>query len=253
MASKYALLIGINYRDTSNALRGCIEDVNNMRNYLITKLGYKAENITILTDDTTDKPTYKNILRYLHMLILKSYKGATELWLHYSGHGTQVTDLNGDETDGRDEAIVPLDFQTVGMLDDDTLNEIVSHMVDTCQLTCIMDCCHSGTILDLKYRYNMAQNYVESTKNLSAKIMMLSGCRDDQTSADAYISNRWSGALTQAFLRAMASSNDVTCYNLLDTMYKYMKTNGYDQRPQISCTSAVTMATKFLTKTTTTV
>lgn len=54
--NKRALLIGINYRETPSELRGCINDVNNVKEFLLTK-GYKEKYITILTDDTEVKPT----------------------------------------------------------------------------------------------------------------------------------------------------------------------------------------------------
>ena len=60
---KKALLIGINYVGTENELNGCINDVKNMKTMLIDKLGYKSQNITMLTDETTKKPTKSNILK----------------------------------------------------------------------------------------------------------------------------------------------------------------------------------------------
>ena len=54
--------------------------------------------------------------------------------------------------DGYDETLVPLDYQSAGQIrDDDLFNTLVGPMKKGVQLTCIMDCCHSGTILDLPY------------------------------------------------------------------------------------------------------
>jgi hypothetical protein len=39
--------------------------------------------------------------------------------LHSSGHGGQTKDLDGDEDDGFDEVIYPLDFKTAGHIVDD--------------------------------------------------------------------------------------------------------------------------------------
>jgi hypothetical protein len=44
------------------------------------------------------------------------------LFFSYSGHGSQVVDKNGDETDSRDEVILPLDFNVIT---DDELNTII--------------------------------------------------------------------------------------------------------------------------------
>src|SRR3989338_5765890 len=67
-SKKYALLIGINYTGTPNALAGCINDTKNIQTELI-KRGYPSENITILTDETLTKPTRENILNNFMRLI----------------------------------------------------------------------------------------------------------------------------------------------------------------------------------------
>jgi hypothetical protein len=77
---------------------------------------------------------------------------------HFSGHGTQVVDKNGDEPDGRDEALVPYDYQTAGMLVDDDLGALYDRFPKTGNLTLIMDSCHSGTVQrditnDVLYRF----------------------------------------------------------------------------------------------------
>ena len=57
-----------------------------------------------------------------------------------------------DEADGRDETLCPLDFLSAGqMRADQILRELVAPLAEGVQLTCLMDCCHSGTILDLPY------------------------------------------------------------------------------------------------------
>ena len=75
------------------------------------------------------------------------------VFLHYSGHGTKLKDdEHGEEADGYDEALVPLDFQDVGMLrDDDLFDILIKPLPDGVHMVSLMDCCHSGTILDLPY------------------------------------------------------------------------------------------------------
>ena len=101
--SKFALLIGINYKGTSNELNGCINDVMNMRDVLIKHFGYLAENIVVMTEDQPNnlKPTALNIMNQFGSLIIKAHhKQAKEIWFHYSGHGSYIDDTNGDELDG---------------------------------------------------------------------------------------------------------------------------------------------------------
>lgn len=233
---KYALLVGINYRSTKAELKGCINDVKHIHTYLVEDRGYLPENIVVLTEDTHKKPTGMNIMHALGTLILKAHtKNAEELWFHYSGHGSYTADKDGDEDDGRDETIVPLDYKQNGMITDDQLHDYISNIPRNCKLFCIFDCCHSGTMLDLKWRYEgQSRNVCEnSDSKINSKIMMFSGCADIQTSADAHIKGKWAGAMTTAFLECIGRS--VTCYELLDNMRDYMQENHYSQKPRLTC------------------
>jgi len=233
--SKYALIITCNYKGTSAQLNGCNNDGTMMRNYLTTQRGYKIENIVTLADDTDSKPTHDNILKALNDLVNKS-PIADELWLHYSGHGTYVKDKNGDEADGRDECLVPMDYEESGYIVDDKLNIYIKKV--TCPLICIFDCCHSGTILDLKYHYNGNNYNVIQNNNINAgTIITISGCKDTQTSADAFIDGQYAGAMTSAFLDTMRTCNyKTTAQGLIEKMRIYMKRKNYTQIPQI-CSS----------------
>ena len=116
MSKKKALLIGINYKGTSGQLNGCINDVNDIRNLLISKFKYSSSDIIVLTDDTPKKPTGINIMNELGKLVIKAYHNQLdEIWIHYSGHGSYVRDRNQDEKDGRDEVLVPIDYKKMGL------------------------------------------------------------------------------------------------------------------------------------------
>uniref|UniRef100_A0A6C0J7R5 Peptidase C14 caspase domain-containing protein n=1 Tax=viral metagenome TaxID=1070528 RepID=A0A6C0J7R5_9ZZZZ len=238
---KYALLVGINYTGTSSALKGCETDVDRQKEYLIKKRGYRSENIVILTEDTDKKATGMNIMHALGKLIIKSHvAGAKELWFHYSGHGSNTCDLDHDEKDGRDETIVPMDYLTNGMITDDQLHDYAESIPIGCRMIFLFDCCHSGTILDLKWRYEGAvKNYIENAaSSVKSNVFMLSGCQDNQTSADALIQGKWAGAMTTAFIECIDKS--VTWENVLDNMRAYMKKNGYSQRPRLCCSNPIT-------------
>ena len=58
------------------------------------------------------------------------------LWFHYSGHGGQTKDKDGDEGDGYDETIYPMDHETAGHLVDDDMHEIMVRPLPIgCRLT----------------------------------------------------------------------------------------------------------------------
>lgn len=152
-----ALLIGINYFGQRGQLRGCINDVKNMSTYLNQNFGYAREDMVILTDDQQNpmsQPTKANILRAMHWLV-KDARPNDSLFFHYSGHGGQTPDLDGDEEDGYDEVIYPVDFRTQGHIVDDEMHRImVKSLAPGVRLTAIFDSCHSGSALDLPYVYS---------------------------------------------------------------------------------------------------
>ncbi|WVW83495.1 hypothetical protein I302_105516 [Kwoniella bestiolae CBS 10118] len=156
--TRKALLIGINYFGTSGELAGCINDAHNVQKFICERFGYRPADIVMLTDDTNDPrtlPTRENILKGMRWLVEGAQRDDA-LFLHYSGHGTQAEDLDGDEGDDDDEAICPLDHETAGLIiDDDSDHEIVVKPLPAgCRLTAIFDSCHSGTVMDLPYVYS---------------------------------------------------------------------------------------------------
>lgn len=156
---KIALLIGINYVGQSGELSGCHNDVLNMVEYLKDVHGFEDESITLLMDDGENTaPTKKNIANAYRKLTRDAEAGDC-VYLHYSGHGVRVTDRDGDEEDGKDECLVPVDYQTKGIITDDALVKIlVKPLKAGVFVTSLMDCCHSGTILDLPYSFTAGED-----------------------------------------------------------------------------------------------
>lgn len=82
-----ALLIGINYFGQKGELRGCINDVHNVSNFLCERYNYKREDMVILTDDQSNpvmRPTKDNMIRAMQWLV-KDAQPNDALFLHYSG------------------------------------------------------------------------------------------------------------------------------------------------------------------------
>ncbi|KAG7284144.1 hypothetical protein NEMBOFW57_010505 [Staphylotrichum longicolle] len=280
-----ALLIGINYFNQRGQLRGCINDVRNMSAYLVENFGYKREDMVILTDDQQNpmsQPTKQNILRAMHWLV-KDARPNDSLFFHYSGHGGQTKDLDGDEEDGYDEVIYPVDFRQNGHITDDEMHRIMVRPLQAgVRLTAIFDSCHSGTALDLPYIYstqgilkepNLAKEagqgllgavsaysrgdlggvannimgffkkastsedaYARSmaVKTSPADVVMFSGSKDDQTSADATIASQATGAMSWAFITALKKNPQQSYVQLLNSIRDELQTR-YTQKPQLSC------------------
>lgn len=213
---KKALLIGINYSSIPDvALSGCINDTINMRNMLVDAYGYNLSNIIHLRDDNNNKPTLptrENIINNLKSLALQS-GNLEELWIHYSGHGSQMRDMNGDENDKLDEILIPVDYQTKGIVSDDELLSILKTI--KCRTILLFDSCHSGTVCDLPwlFEYKTTNSYMRTQPNktilTNPNIFMFSGCKDTQSSYDTYSieTKQAVGAFTYTFIDCLRKAN----------------------------------------------
>ncbi|KMZ58639.1 Metacaspase 9 [Zostera marina] len=230
-----ALLIGIAYKGKRYELNGTVNDVKCMR-YFLLKSGFRNEFIVVLTEEERDPwlvPTRKNILSAMRWLVSDCQSGDS-LVFHFSGHGSQQFDVTGDEIDGFDETLCPLDYETNGVIIDDEINEImVRPLTKNVKLHGIVDACHSGTALDLPYlcRMNTRTGYfqwedhrpssgAEKGTRGGGLAISISGCDDNQTSADtsALSGNTTTGAMTYAFIKAVESDPRLTYGGLLLAM-----------------------------------
>lgn len=242
---KFALLIGSNYVNTPKVrLNGCINDIINIKNMLIDAYDYSNSNIIMLRDDKLNLlPTRNNIINNLTNVINES-ANYEEIWIHYSGHGSQIVDYNNDEIDGKDEVIVPCDFQTKGFITDDVIFNIIKNTKS--RTIIIMDCCNSGTICDLQWNFEKKENMLIKNMNpnqaiFNPNIFMISGCKDQQKSNDIYDneSNQSCGLLTSTFIKCLRDSNHninlVTLYN--NICNEIMDKGFINQVPTLSCSS----------------
>ncbi|GAB4844260.1 Metacaspase-1 [Ancistrocladus abbreviatus] len=241
---KKALICGISYRYSRYELKGCINDAKCMRYLLINKFQFPPDSILMLTEEEADPhriPTKHNMMMALHWLVTGCQPGDS-LVFHYSGHGSQQRDYDGDEADGYDETLCPLDFETQGMIVDDEINDtIVRPLPPGVKLHAIIDACHSGTALDLPFlcRMNRSGQYVwEDHRPRSGvwkgsnggEVISFSGCDDDQTSADtAALSKITStGAMTYCFIQAIERGQATTYGSILNSMRAAIRNTGND-------------------------
>ena len=175
-----ALFVGINYFGQKGELRGCINDVENISDFLTEN--YDIDEFLVLTDDQKDPksiPTRANILNAFRWL-REGAKAGDSLIFHYSGHGGSVKDLDGDEEDGMDETLCPVDYQKAGIILDDEIHAVLCRGLPRgVRLTAIMDCCHSESMLDLPYLYTVDGNLqiVETSKSEGIATLVGAGTR----------------------------------------------------------------------------
>ncbi len=143
MARK-ALLVGINdYPGTQNDLQGCVNDITNVYDILVKHFGFAPSDIVMLSNSRARRAA---ILEGVKSLVAGARDGDS-LVFHYSGHGSQVRDTEGDELeDEKDEVLCPYDFDwNGGFIKDDDLADVLDGLKKGARLEVILDSCHSGT------------------------------------------------------------------------------------------------------------
>ena len=243
MSLRLAILIGINkYPNSTNCLRGCINDVNNWSKILKEKFGYSFE--TILDE----KATKKNVVDHLENLIYDSQEGDS-LVLQFSGHGTQISTSDSKEADGFCEAICLYDKYLI----DIEIEKILSKLKPNISLTIISDSCFSGNLTrnfnsDIKPR--CAQPFplpiIKPTKRKrmfriednqeKMNHILYSGCAENETSADACFNGIYEGAFSHYAIKVLSNGN-FTNDSFFEELKKYIPSNLYPQHPQLECST----------------
>ncbi len=258
-----ALCVGINrfmhYPDAT--LNGCINDASEMHSILREYFGFADNEVEVLTDGQATKSA---IMQELSSMVDGAKTGRYDhLVFSLSSHGTQVPDTNGDEPDKADEAFCPHDLAADGdrwhpghIITDDELHDLFIGLPDKVLLEVYLDTCHSGTglraaelLFERRPRYLPPPSFEAFLKirHLAPRSLndlllkqgvrqhiLWTGCRDDQTSADANIGGTWRGAFTYYFCRELrASGNTLSRADLLDKVRNALSAARYTQVPQL--------------------
>ena len=240
------LLIGINYVGTPYQLAGCVNDITDTQ-ALLQQFYPSCKDYRVITDQTATKPTRANILAAIDWLV-SGLKSGQNVYFHFSGHGGRVRDTNGDEVSGFDSCLYPLNRGNLETITDDELRtQLAARVPAGSKAFVVLDCCHSGTAVDLRYMWQSPSatslSYSEDKKYaaLPGTVVFLSGCRDNQTAADTADSKgRPCGALTMALRETWkAYGVNIKMKHLLWDVRKYLRDKGYSQIPQLSTGSKI--------------
>lgn len=254
---KSALAIGINYVGTEYELRGCINDADDWAK-LLGKHGFQ---VGLLPEK---QATRANILHALQHLVSELKPGDVGC-VTYSGHGTWVPDKDGDEPDGRDEAICPIDMgDGSNLILDDDLAKIFSAVSPAARIVLITDCCHSGSVFRFmptpgvvrgRSRFLPPAHFMPDTQLQKIErafgqpirrtnaavpgVIHFSACRDTEYANDALIQGRGCGAFTHFAAKAFedtiaARGNYNDAFKLIR---KSLPTWEFQQTPQFNCTT----------------
>lgn len=228
-----SLHIGLNlvdpahYQGWSGRLIACEADANDMRSIAINQ-GFTPT--TLLTASAT----CQNVIKELELAASKLDAGDI-FFLSYSGHGGQLPDWNNDEEDQEDETWCLYDGQLV----DDQIYEILGTFKRGVRILVFSDSCHSGTVLKMAYTYSSSKRATEldsppnlmgyrampsdvarrvyqankavydpvlnnpklknSRGRVQASVLLISGCQDNQYSADGTFNGLFTGTLLRVW------------------------------------------------------
>lgn len=232
---KRAFLVGISHYDTAltgyqwNNING-VEDVNLLSSVLKNQ-GFTA---TTLLDE---QATFDNIVSRITQFINKTKKGDI-VYLHFSTHGQPVEDQNGDEEDGWDESIVPIDaykmfkkgvYEGQKHLTDDLFNKYVKRLREkigpTGFLYVVIDACHAGTSsrandeavrgTHVGFTYNnkvfkpsvtKRSNYIVEASAKMSNVLFIEACRPDQVNMEIKVDSKRYGPLSYHIAQTLKSN-----------------------------------------------
>jgi metacaspase-1 len=185
---KYALLVGLNYPDEEKLeLKASYNDVLAVEKYLIEDEGFDNDHILILTDkkigDNKENlnTNFFSIVRRMKEMVALSNKNDI-LFFYFTGHGTQIKDNDADESDYNDEVFLPSDH-VANRITDDLIKSIIS--VTDATVISIFDCCNSGSMCDLKYKYTAKPLTLLTNleiKEEKSNAVCISSCNDNTLS-----------------------------------------------------------------------
>ena len=239
---KRAFMVGISHYDTAltdyqwNNING-VEDVN----LLSPTLKKQSFTITSLLDE---QATFENITNQISQFTNKTKKGDI-VYLHFSTHGQPIEDLNGDEQDGWDESIVPIDackiyrkgvYEGQKHLTDDLLNKYIKKLREkigpTGFLYVVIDACHAGTSsrandetvrgTHVGFTYNnkvfkpstsKKSHYRIEASSKQANILFIEACRPDQVNTEIKVDGKRFGPLSYNIAQALSSFSLTTNAN----------------------------------------
>ena len=222
---KRAFMVGISHYDTEltgfqwNNING-VEDVN-LLTPILKKQGFTT---TTLLDG---EATFNNIVNQITQFTNKTKKGDI-VYIHFSAHGQPVEDLNGDEEDGWDESIVPIDaykiykkgfYEGKKHLTDDLLNKHIKKLREkigpTGFLYVVIDACHAGTSsrandetvrgTHVGFTYNnkvfrpstcKKSHYRIEASVKQSNVLFIEACRSDQVNTEIKVDGKHFGPLS---------------------------------------------------------
>ncbi|KAK8575692.1 hypothetical protein V6N12_063359 [Hibiscus sabdariffa] len=273
--TKKAVLVGCTYNKTRFSLYGCINDVRKMNDFIVSRLGFRKENVKVLIDERvqgilSDTPTAENIRDALDAMV-KDAKAGDVLLFYFSGHGTAIPVFEPGAPYREEKAIVTCDLDLITGAD---LRGLVDQLPGGATLTIVADSSYSGGLIDGEkeqigsnkliplptscarlVRKTIDYGIVRGIRNITSGTtyqpdqaaewslsgdggILLSGCDANETSFDVVLGGEAYGAFTNAMLRVLKNPRDYPANTqLVYDVRKKLKEDGIgvDQNPGLYC------------------
>ena len=260
--SNRALLVGIN-KYPSAPLSGCVNDVNDMASFLVSKCGFVQESIALLLDA---QATTEGIRKSLTDRLLVGARAGDRLFFHYSGHGAQMPGMGADGRASLHDVICPVDFDwsVEHALSDQDFQRLFAGLPKGVEFNWVSDSCHSGDLARALGRAKGTPRHFPVPPEVACKISaaraanvkpagfaraiehlngaLLAGCKSDQTSMDTEFQGRANGAMTYFLLQVLRGPDGLAkpLTQVVQAVTKQLTEDGYPQEPQLRGQPAIT-------------
>ncbi|PHR95734.1 MAG: hypothetical protein COA78_29640 [Blastopirellula sp.] len=223
---RLGLFVGIDrYADPGvTELSACEQDAKQLAKFMLKKGNLDAAIVLTNEDATLSK------IRSAFSQLVANSKPQDEVFIYWSGHGSQIADDNGDERDGEDELLIPYDFDGSSLssiknsiLIDDTFGRWIQEL-DKRKVVVIIDACHAGgqaTGKSVEQNKNNFDFYLSEncrTKDIGQRDAALLLSSQASETSKVHRNGKIS-VMTHFLLEKLESDQGVT----LETAFEYLK------------------------------
>lgn len=258
---KRALLIGILYKHSNNEVSGSENDCYNLRRFFLENEYFSEDEIITMTDYSAKEllPTKSNIMGELESIVSVCNNNPDAecyiyVWIGSHGSGF-IKDKDGDEKNGYDQAIWPLDIENGPITDDYLRTEFVEKLGFNAKLVFMVGSCYSGSMIDSRYEYDEENGFKyevnNSVKESRCKSSFIGASRQEKEAIFIWTPNKWSkkhenqDILCAAFLHVY--KHGMSYKDLMLGIYKWIDYNTFvKQRPQLTSGRIVNVKNSFL-------
>jgi hypothetical protein len=241
-----ALCVGIDTYPSPSELMGCVNDSREWEG-LFQSMGYTVA--ALRNGEATRTAITGALARHVGQL-----RAGDVFLFQYSGHGTQFPDDTGDEPDGKDEALCPVDMMTNGFIRDDDIRTILNRVPQGALAVAFIDCCHSGTIVrmvreiappeavgsraraidptpEMVEVHRRTRSAGRATVTPFRRDVLFAACRDDEVAFETAGHGDYTKAVVPIIRQRAAGVTNIALQQLIQSSFGA----GARQHPKIDC------------------